>query len=157
MHQIPIPGVGELAVLLTAVTGVLTVLLVQARGARAEARHRDAETKRLLAGIKRDTAATDAQVSNTHGTNLRDDLDGVGGGVAALTDRLTTVAHQQQIMSAEVGRLSEQLTGIHSDLREVRGLTLQTRQNSHETHDDIYDRLRAVENRTCPKQGGTTP
>ena len=152
MPQIPIPGAGELAILLTAVAGVLTVLLVQARQAAAEARHRDAETQQILAQIAHDTRSANAQVSNTHDTNLREDLDGVGLGVANLSDKLTEVAQQQRVMSyqqqqvsAEIARQAEQLAGLASDVREIRASTTTLAQNSHNTHAEIFGRIRTLE------------
>lgn len=148
----PPVGMTEITALLVAVSGLLTVVLVQARGARAEARHRDAETQQILAQIAHDTRSANAQVSNTHDTNLREDLDSVGLGVANLSDKLTEVAQQQRVMSyqqqrvsAEMARQAEQLAGLASDVREVRASTTTLAQNSHNTHAEIFGRIRALE------------
>lgn len=148
----PPVGMTEITALLVAVSGLLTVILVQARGARAEARHRDAETQQILAQIAHDTRSANAQVSNTHDTNLREDLDSVGLGVANLSDKLTEVAQQQRVMSyqqqrvsAEMARQAEQLAGLASDVREVRASTTTLAQNSHNTHAEIFGRIRTLE------------
>lgn len=148
----PPVGMTEITALLVAVSGLLTVVLVQARGARAEARHRDAETRALLVEIESAAKRTDAQISNTHPTNLREDLDGVGLGVANLSDKLTEVAQQQRVMSyqqqqvsAEIARQAEQLTGLASDVREVRASTTTLAQNAHHTHAEIFGRIRTLE------------
>ena len=141
----PPVGMTEITAMLVAVSGLLTVVLVRARGARAEARHRDAETQQILAQIAHDTRCTNEQVSNTHPTNLREDMDGIGGGVAALTSRISAVSTQQQQILAEQARQAERLTGISEDIREVRGTTSRLDQNSHETHAEIFGRIRALE------------
>jgi|GEM_PF-2755735 len=147
MPQIPTPSVGELAVLLTAVTGVLTVLLVQARGARAEARHRDAETQQILAQIAHDTRSVNTQVSNTHDTCLREDMDGMQHGITLLGERLTAMSALQQQTLAAQAQQSEQLLGVADDVRQLRGSMERLDRNAHGTHRDLYDRLRALERR----------
>lgn len=122
-----------MALLLGTITGLLTVVFVQARSARAEARHRDAETQAILAEIARDAATAKEQTTNSHDTNMRDDMD---------TTRFTV----QQIV-AEQARQAELLTGMAADIREVRGLVLNLRNNSHATHTEIFDRLWRLESK----------
>lgn len=123
----------EMALLLGAITGLLTVVFVQARSARAEARHRDAETRVLLARIDENAEAAKQQVTNSHNTNLRDDLDSAW-----------SVSNQ---VLADLGRHSELLHAVAEDVRETRAYVHRIDAQSHETHREIFGRLHALESK----------
>ena len=57
------------------------------------------------------------QVSNSHGTNLRDDID----------------------------RIAEQIREIKQLLTEDRAALAEVRSNSHETHKEIFERINQLE------------
>lgn len=138
----------QVTALLTAMTALLGVVLVQARQARAEARHRDAETQKILSEIEASTKRTDGQISNSHSTNLRDDLDRMHRDIGGLSQRVGELGRQQAQILAEQTRQAGQLADLAADMRDVRQLTIQTRQNAHDTHTDIFRRLRDVETHT---------
>ena len=129
MHE-PLP-IAELAGLLVAITGLLTVVLVQARKTAADVRRMDAETRAMLARIDDNAAATKDQTTNAHGTNLRDDIDDTRRAIEYLT--------------AEHGRTAELLTGLATDMREVRSSVARLDSNAHDTHRDLDRRLRSLE------------
>lgn len=123
----------EITAALVAISGLLAVILVQARSARAEARHRDAETKLLLSRIDDNASKAKEQVTNSHVTNMRDDMDS------------TRFAVQQIV--AEQARQAEVLTGVAADMREVRSSVARLDEHSHTTHREIFGRLHALESK----------
>lgn len=125
---------GAMTGLITAVGALLAVLLVQARKARAEAERTRAETKEILARIDHKSSVTVEQVKNSHpDSNLRDDIDNLARmveqvhGLAARTDQ------QMTIWAAEQRELRQRVDRLDND--------------KHDTHKDLYDRLRSVETR----------
>ena len=123
-----------IAGLLTAIGTLVSVLFVHARKAAAEAEQTRAETKEILARIDHKSSVTVEQVRNSHpDSNLRDDLDKVADmlrqvhGLAARTDQ------QMTIMAAEQRQLRQRVDRLDSD--------------KHDTHKELYDRLRAIETR----------
>lgn len=123
-----LPGI---AGLLVAITGLLTVVLVQARRTAAEVRRMDAETKAMLAEVGADAATAKDQTTNAHGTNLRDDIDDTRRAIEYLT--------------AEHSRTAELLTGLATDMREVRSSVARLDSNAHDAHRDLDRRLRSLE------------
>ena len=123
-----------IAGLLTAIGTLVSVLFVHARKAAAEAEQTRAETKEILARIDHKSSVTVEQVKNSHpNSNLRDDLDKVADtlrqvhGLAARTDQqMTIVAAEQRQLRQRVDRLDD---------------------DKHDTHKELYDRLRAIETR----------
>lgn len=80
------------ALIITAIGGVLTVLV-------------NAWLKRLEAGQRRAQRVTDEirdQVSNTHTTNLRVDIDGI-------TSKLDLALHELRTQGREIGRIHDTL------------------------------------------------
>ena len=123
-----------IAGLLTAIGTLVSVLFVHARKAAAEAEQTRAETKEILARIDHKSSVTVEQVRNSHpDSNLRDDLDKVADmlrqvhGLAGRTDQ------QMTIMAAEQRQLRQRVDRLDSD--------------KHDTHKELYDRLRAIETR----------
>ena len=138
MHE-PLP-IAELAGLLVAITGLLTVVLVQARKTAADVRRMDAETRAMLARIDDNAATAREQTTNSHGTNLRDDIDDTRRAIDYLT--------------AEHGRTAELLTGLADDMREVRASVRRLDSDAHATHRDLYERIRCVEHPTFDRPIG---
>ena len=129
-----------IAGLLTAIGTLVSVLFVHARKAAAEAEQTRAETKEILARIDHKSSVTVEQVRNSHpDSNLRDDLDKVADmlrqvhGLAARTDQ------QMTIMAAEQRQLRQRVDRLDSD--------------KHDTHKELYDRLRAIETRCRARRG----
>lgn len=97
------------ALIITAFGGVLTVLV-------------NAWLKRLEAGQRRAQRVTDEirdQVSNTHSTNLRVDIDKIAG-------KLDTVLREQRTQGRELGRVHERL-----DHHDARVTALDQRMTAH--------------------------
>ena len=120
--------------LIGAIATLLTVLLVQSRKAKAEAERTRAETREILDRIDHKSTVTVEQVKNSHiDSNLRDDIDKLSRlleqvhGLAARTDQhMTIVAAEQRELRQRVDRLDD---------------------DKHDTHKELYDRLRAIETR----------
>ena len=85
----------------------------------------------VLSRIHSQSQATLAQVSNDHGTNLRDDIDDTRRAIEYLT--------------AEHCRTAELLTGLATDMREVRSSVARLDSNANDTHRDLDRRLRSLE------------
>lgn len=129
MHE-PLP-IAELAGLLVAITGLLTVVLVQARKTAADVRRMDAETRAMLARIDDNAATARDQTTNSHSLNLRDDLD----------------EHRKllDLLVAEQSRSATSIDGLSTDMREVRAAVARMDSRSHDTHRDLYEQIRRLE------------
>lgn len=120
-----------LTAMLAAIGGVLAVVLVQGRKAHAEADRMDAETRAMLARIDDNAAAAKDQTTNSHSMNLRDDLD--------------EHRHLLDLLVAEQSRSVTAIDGLSADVREVRAAVARMDSRSHDTHRDLYRRLRSLE------------
>ena len=126
--------------LIGAIATLLTVLLVQSRKAKAEAERTRAETREILDRIDHKSSVTVEQVKNSHvDSNLRDDIDKVSRmveqvhGLASRTDQhMTIVAAEQRALRQRVDRLDD---------------------DKHDTHKELYDRLRVLEGRCLSWSG----
>lgn len=125
---------GAIAAVLTALAGLVTALFVNARKARAEAEQTRAETKEILARIDHKSSVTVEQVRNSHPDgNLRDDIDKVS--------RLLEQVH------GLASRTDQQMTIVAAEQRELRQRVDRLDSDKHDTHKELYDRLRAIETR----------
>lgn len=123
-----------IAGLLTAIGTLVSVLFVHARKAAAEAEQTRAETKEILARIDHKSSVTVEQVKNSHvDSNLRDDID-----------RLTRVLEQVHGLAA---RTDQQMTIMAAEQRQLRQRVDRLDDDKHDTHKELYDRLRAIETR----------
>ena len=131
---------GAIAAVLTALAGLITALFVQARKAKAEAERTRAETREILDRIDHKSSVTVEQVKNSHvDSNLRDDIDKLSRlleqvhGLASRTDQqMTIVAAEQRALRQRVDRLDD---------------------DKHDTHKELYDRLRVLEGRCLSWSG----
>ena len=123
-----------IAGLLTAIGTLVSVLFVHARKAAAEAEQTRAETKEILARIDHKSSVTVEQVRNSHpDSNLRDDLDKVADMLRQVHGLASRTDQQMTIMAAEQRELRQRVDRLDSD--------------KHDTHKELYDRLRAIETR----------
>lgn len=113
---------------ITALTGMLGVILVQSVQARSKAKDTYVKTKKLLNEIKETTELNGQQVGNHHSTNLRDDLTEVLNNTRKLDARLTKLGEELRAGDAE-GRKRAERIELHS----------------HETHKEIFERLNRLE------------
>lgn len=159
--------------ILVAMTGVVALAASQVR------RWMDAKFAHVIAGVEEARAAArsaDAQVSNDHATNIRDDLDRaietvhavsdqigeLTGHVGTLADQLgrveTTLSNHGKSLEAvesRVGRIDER--GIHMaeqihDERVAREAAQRnTDEHSHDAHARLHERLDRLEEKVNQK------
>ena len=116
-----------IATVLTALTGLIIAVFVQARRARTEADDAKADrvkTQAVLGEVKE-------QVANTHPTNLRDDIDN-------LTALIERVSRSQSDMKAVVHRLDSTTEAIRGEARDDRARVGRLEAEAHDTHTDLY-------------------
>ena len=122
-----------IATVLTALTGLIIAVFVQARRARTEADDAKADRKRTQAVL----GEVKEQVANTHPTNLRDDIDNL----TALIERLS---HSQSDMKAVVHRLDSTTEAIRGEARDERARVGRIEAEAHDTHSDLYRLIREI-------------
>ena len=116
-----------IATVLTALTGLIIAVFVQARRARTEADDAKADrvkTQAVLGEVKE-------QVANTHPTNLRDDIDN-------LTALIERVSRSQSDMKAVVHRVEATAEAIRGEARDDRARVGRLEAEAHDTHTDLY-------------------
>lgn len=102
--------------------------------------------------------AADAQVSNDHATNIRDDLDTVRDTVKAVGEAVERVAstldsHGDSLtdMKARIDRIDERGARLAAEIHDERtareASTRLIDAHAHDTHRSIYERLDALEAR----------
>ncbi len=122
-----------IATVLTALTGLIIAVFVQARRAGTEADDAKADrvkTQAVLGEVKE-------QVANTHPTNLRDDIDNL----TALIERLSV---SQSDMKAVVHRLDSTTEAIRGEARDERARVGRIEAEAHDTHSDLYRLIREI-------------
>lgn len=123
-----------IATVLTALTGLIIAVFVQARRAKTEADAAKADLKRTQAVL----GEVKEQVANTHQTNLRDDIDNL----TALIERLSV---SQSGMKAVVHRLDLTTEAIRGEARDERARVGRIEAEAHDTHNDLYRMIREIE------------
>lgn len=107
---------------------------------------------------KRAAQSADAQVSNDHNTNIRDDLDAVRDTVKAVSETVDRVAdtldgHGDSLsdLKARIDRIDERGARMSAEIHDERtareAATRLIDAHAHDTHRSIYDRLDALEAR----------
>lgn len=102
--------------------------------------------------------SADAQVSNDHSTNIRDDLDTVRDTVKAVSEAVDRVAstldsHGESLsdMKARIDRIDERGGRMAAELHDERtareAATRLIDAHAHDAHCAIYDRIEALEAR----------
>lgn len=122
-----------IATVLTAMTGLIIAVFVQARRAKTEADDAKADRKRTQAVL----GEVKEQVANTHPTNLRDDIDNL----TALIERLSV---SQSDMKAVVHRLDSTTEAIRGEARDERARVGRIEAEAHDTHSDLYRLIREI-------------
>ena len=122
-----------IATVLTALTGLIIAVFVQARRAKTEADDAKADRKRTQAVL----GEVKEQVANTHPTNLRDDIDNL----TALIERLSV---SQSDMKAVVHRLDSTTEAIRGEARDERARVGRIEAEAHDTHSDLYRLIRDI-------------
>lgn len=107
---------------------------------------------------KQAAQSADAQVSNDHSTNIRDDLDAVRDSVKAISETVDRVAdtldsHGDSLsdLKARIDRIDERGARMSAELHDERtareAATRIIDTHAHDTHRAIYERLDALEAR----------
>lgn len=107
---------------------------------------------------KQAAQSADAQVSNDHSTNIRDDLDAVRDSVKAVSETVDRVAdtldsHGDSLsdLKARIDRIDERGARMSAEIHDERtareAATRLIDAHAHDTHRSIYDRLDALEAR----------
>ena len=122
-----------IATVLTALTGLIIAVFVQARRAKTEADAAKADRKRTQAVL----GEVKEQVTNTHPTNLRDDIDNL----TALIERLSV---SQSDMKEVVHRLDSTTEAIRGEARDERARVGRIEAEAHDTHSDLYRLIREI-------------
>lgn len=120
--------------LITAITALLAVVLVQGRKAKAEAAHTRAETLQILDGLQRDAAHTREQVTNSHASNLRDDVDDIARVLA-------TVAEQLRRLDASARNTAADVRGLRRDVGRLSDVDIRDREAADRAHVLIHRRI----------------
>ena len=107
---------------------------------------------------KRAAQSADAQVSNDHSTNIRDDLDAVRDTVKAVSETVDRVAdtldgHGESLsdLKSRIDRIDERGSRMAEEIHDERtareAATHLIDAHAHDTHRSIYARLDALEAR----------
>lgn len=102
--------------------------------------------------------SADAQVSNDHSSNIRDDIDAVRDTVKAVSKKVDRVAdtldrHGESLadMKARIDRIDERggrmAAEIHDERTAREASTRLIDEHAHDTHRSIYERIEALEAR----------
>ena len=102
--------------------------------------------------------SADAQVSNDHSSNIRDDIDAVRDTVKAVSETVDRVAdtldsHGDSLLDlkARIDRIDERGARMSAEIHDERtareAATRRIDAHAHDTHRSIYDRLEALEAR----------
>lgn len=154
---------------LVAMTGVVALVTSQVR------RWLEAKFAHVIEGVEEARAAArsaDAQVSNDHSTNMREDLDraietvhAVSDQIGELTGHVGTLADQLgrvettltnhgkslEAVESRVGRIDERgrrmAEEIHDERTAREAATRLIDAHAHDTHRSIYERIEALEAR----------
>lgn len=107
---------------------------------------------------KQAAQSADAQVSNDHSSNIRDDIDAVRDTVKAVSETVDRVAdtldsHGDSLLDlkARIDRIDERGARMSAEIHDERtareAATRLIDAHAHDTHRSIYDRLEALEAR----------
>ena len=109
---------------LTAIIDAIVALIILIGGLVTATLVQLARVKTALAAVAKDSRATVDQVANSHGTNLRDDLDD---------------------LAATMRRIETATDGLATDLRAERAARERLANDAHDSHAGIYQRLTRLE------------
>lgn len=149
-----------------AINGLVAVLIAGLGGAAAVgfARLKNSmeshlqRATRAAEEAKQAAQSADAQVSNDHSSNIRDDIDAVRDTVKAVSETVDRVAdtldsHGDSLLDlkARIDRIDERGARMSAEIHDERtareAATRLIDAHAHDTHRSIYDRLEALEAR----------
>lgn len=123
----------------------IVAALLAAAGVLLKERAHQREVSSKLDRIGRDAAVAKEQTTNTHHTNLRDDLDGIRAAVETLDQRVQPMTGQIRMIGTNVRSLQKDVGGLKQENRDDR-------KEAHDRIDGLAERMRTVERdtRRCP-------
>lgn len=149
-----------------AINGLVAVLIAGLGGAaavgfarlKASMESHLQRATRAAEEAKQAAQSADAQVSNDHSSNIRDDIDAVRDTVKAVSETVDRVAdtldgHGESLadMKARIDRIDERggrmAAEIHDERTAREAATRLIDARAHDTHRSIYDRIEALEAR----------
>lgn len=149
-----------------AINGLVAVLIAGLGGAaavgfarlKASMESHLQRATRAAEEAKQAAQSADAQVSNDHSSNIRDDIDAVRDTVKAVSETVDRVAdtldgHGESLadMKARIDRIDERggrmAAEIHDERTAREAATRLIDAHAHDTHRSIYDRIEALEAR----------
>ena len=151
-----------IAALLVALGGLLGVVLVQARKAKAEATKTAAETKTMLEQLRADTAIAAHELQHNHGSSVKDSQTRTERQVSELAARLDQVLAVQERTNVEVRETRAEMKETRADVQIMRTemrddrASLDTERQARQdldakadrTHTEIFGRLNRIEGKS---------
>ena len=144
-----------IAALLVALGGLLGVVLVQARKAKAEATKTAAETKTMLEQLRADTAIAAHELQHNHGSSVKDSQTRTERQVSELAARVDQVLAVQERTNLEVRETRADVQIMRTEMRDDRAsldAERQARQDldskADRTHSEIFGRLNRIEGKS---------
>ena len=144
-----------IAALLVALGGLLGVVLVQARKAKAEATKTAAETKAMLEQLHANTAIAAHELQHNHGSSVKDSQTRTERQVSELAARVDQVLAVQERTNLEVRETRADVQIMRTEMRDDRAsldAERQARQDldskADRTHSEIFGRLNRIEGKS---------
>ena len=81
------------------------------------------------------------QTHNDHSTNLRDDIDALGGKLDGVSELLAGVAHTQQLQGQEISAHGKVLAQLQAAQQQDRAERIALDSHAHDEHERIWQEL----------------
>ena len=81
------------------------------------------------------------QTHNDHTTNLRDDIDALGGKIDDVSELLSDVAHTQQLQGQEISAHGKVLAQLQASQQQDRAERIALDAHAHDEHERIWQEL----------------
>ena len=81
------------------------------------------------------------QTHNDHSTNLRDDIDALGGKLDGVSELLADVAHTQQLQGQEISAHGKVLAQLQAAQQQDRAERIALDAHAHDEHERIWKEL----------------
>lgn len=144
-----------IAALVVALGGLLGVVFVQGRKAKAEAARTAAETKTMLEQLRANTAIAAHELQHNHGSSVKDSQTRTERQVSELAARVDQVLAVQERTNLEVRETRADVQIMRTEMRDDRAsldAERQARQDldskADRTHSEIFGRLNRIEGKS---------
>ena len=88
------------------------------------------------------------QTHNDHSTNLRDDIDALGGKLDEVSELLSDVAHTQQLQGQEISAHGKVLAQLQAAQQQDRAERIALDAHAHDEHERIWKELEKLKKRS---------